>query len=50
MPFRWRDFFAGLMQGLDMTTWVQLPDGNLQVRLNSGVIQYRQGTGAWTDA
>ncbi|WP_175946080.1 hypothetical protein [Burkholderia pyrrocinia] len=43
-----RDFFVGLMQSLDMTTWVQLPDGNLRVRFNGGVIQYRQGTGAWT--
>ncbi|KVN36014.1 hypothetical protein WJ63_01530 [Burkholderia pyrrocinia] len=44
-----QDFFAGLMQSLDMTTWVQLPDGNLRVRLNNGVIQYQQGSGAWTD-
>ncbi|KVX64252.1 hypothetical protein [Burkholderia stagnalis] len=44
-----RDFFAGLMRSLDMTTWVQLPDGNLRVRFNGGVIQYRQGSGAWTD-
>ncbi|NTX28618.1 hypothetical protein HT746_16020 [Burkholderia pyrrocinia] len=44
-----RDFFIGLMQSLDMTTWVQLPDGNLRVRINGGVIQYQQGTGAWTD-
>ncbi|RQR35233.1 MULTISPECIES: hypothetical protein [unclassified Burkholderia] len=44
-----RDFFVGLMQSLDMTTWVQLPDGNLRVRFNSGVIQYQQGAGAWTD-
>lgn len=44
-----RDFFAGLMQSLDMTTWVQLPDGNLRVRFDSGVIQYQQGSGAWTN-
>ncbi|WP_423760945.1 hypothetical protein [Burkholderia sp. NLJ2] len=42
-------FFVNLMQGLDMLTWVQLPDGNLRVRLSGGAIQYRQGTGAWTD-
>ncbi|WP_175771678.1 hypothetical protein [Burkholderia ambifaria] len=44
-----RNFFAGLMQSLDMTTWVPLPDGTLRVRLNGGVIQYRQGSGAWID-
>ncbi|MEN2473705.1 hypothetical protein [Burkholderia sp. GS2Y] len=44
-----QDFFAGLMQSLDMTIWVQLPDGNLRVRLTGGAIQYQQGTGAWTD-
>jgi hypothetical protein len=48
-PQQLGDFFAGLMQSLDMTTWVPLPDGNLRVRFNGGVIQYRQGTGAWID-
>ncbi|MGN8191337.1 hypothetical protein DF046_36325 [Burkholderia cepacia] len=45
-----RDFFAALMLSLDMQNWVQLPDGNLRVRINGGVIQYRQGAGPWTNA
>ncbi|MBN3777160.1 hypothetical protein G3O06_06215 [Burkholderia sp. Ac-20345] len=44
-----QDFFAGLMQSLDMTNWVPVPDGNLRVRIHGGVMQYQQGTGAWTN-
>ncbi|VWC37970.1 hypothetical protein [Burkholderia lata] len=44
-----QDFFAGLMQSLDMTHWVPVPDGNLRVRIHGGVMQYQQGTGAWTN-
>ncbi|KVD42423.1 hypothetical protein WT97_28010 [Burkholderia sp. MSMB1459WGS] len=44
-----QDFFVALMMSLDMTDWVQVPDGNLRVRIDGGVMQYRQGTGAWTN-
>ncbi|MBY8604630.1 MAG: hypothetical protein IOC39_28880 [Burkholderia sp.] len=44
-----QDFFAGLMMSLDMTEWVQVPDGNLRVRIHGGVMQYRKGTDAWTN-
>jgi len=43
-----QDFFASLMQGLDMLTWVQLPDGHLRARMHNGAIQYDQG-GGWVD-
>lgn len=44
-----RDFFVALMRSLDITDWVQVPDGNLRVRLHGGVMQYQKGADAWTD-
>ncbi|QRR18395.1 hypothetical protein GJG85_33970 [Burkholderia sp. MS389] len=44
-----RDFFVALMMSLGMTNWVQVPDGNLRVRLDGGVMQYQKGTAAWTN-
>ncbi|RQU17997.1 hypothetical protein DF153_05690 [Burkholderia cenocepacia] len=44
-----RDFFVALMMSLGMTQWVQVPDGNLRVRLHGGVMQYQKGTDAWTN-
>ncbi|KVL28626.1 hypothetical protein [Burkholderia sp. MSMB1835] len=44
-----QDFFVALMMSLDMIDWVQVPDGNLRVRIHGGVMQYRQGTDAWTN-
>lgn len=46
---RLQDFFVALMMSLNMTEWVQVPDGNLRVRLHGGVMQYQHGTGAWTN-
>lgn len=44
-------FFINLMQQLGILTWVQLPDGQLNVRANmaANTIQYQQGAGAWID-
>ncbi|WP_321863697.1 hypothetical protein [Burkholderia cenocepacia] len=44
-----RDFFVALMMSLDMTHWVQVPDGNLRVRIHGGVMQYQKGTDAWAN-
>ncbi len=44
-----QDFFAALMQSLDMFEWVQVPDGNLRVRIHGGVMAYRKGTDGWTN-
>jgi hypothetical protein len=44
-----RDFFAELMQRLDVYDWVKVQDGNLRVRIHGGAMQYRKGTDAWTN-
>jgi len=44
-----QDFFAGLMQSLEIETWVSLPDGNLSVRVHNGTIQYAQGGAGWVN-
>jgi len=41
-----QDFFAALMQDLDIETWVQLPDGELRVRADNNALSYSRD-GAW---